>query len=251
MTRALVVMPAYQEQDSVASVIREVRSLGEPLDILVVDDGSRDRTASEAQAAGAIVLTMPFNTGVGAAMRLGFLYAVRNGYDAVVQLDADGQHDPRSIRTLLDALVGADVVVGSRFQGSDLGGTSRWRRIVMRGIALAVSLLCRTRITDTTSGFRAAGPSAVPVWASHYPAEYLGDTIESLVIAHRAGLRIAEVPVVMRARQGGRPSQSLLTASLYVGRSFLVLLLAAVRSHPGVKSGDGSRAVERRDGVAG
>jgi glycosyltransferase involved in cell wall biosynthesis len=232
--RVLVVIPAFQEQFSIAAVVAEVRSTAVGLDLLVVDDGSSDGTAARARSAGAQVVSAPFNMGVGAAVRVGMLYAVRNGYDAVVQVDGDGQHDARGVAVLVDALARADVVVGSRFAGSDLSSTSRFRRVVMRMLARAVSLMCRTKLTDATSGFRAAGPRALGLLARHYPAEYLGDTIESLVIAHRAGLLIAEVPVAMRARSGGVPSQSLVRASLYFGRSLLVLLLAAIRSHPDV-----------------
>lgn len=234
MTRVLVVMPAYQEQQSIAQVIQDLRTQRESLDLLVVDDGSRDRTAETARQVGAVVVSLPFNLGIGGALRAGFLYALRNGYDAVVQFDADGQHDAAGIEALTAALAEADVVVGSRFTGADLGTTSAWRRPVMRGLARAVSLLCGTRITDATSGFRAIGPRALEVWSRHYPAEYL-DNIESLVIAHRAGLVVREVPVTMRPRQGGDPSQSLPRAALYLGRALLVLLLATIRSHPDVR----------------
>lgn len=237
--QALVVVPAYQEQAAIAEVVAAVRAAEPGLGLLVVDDGSRDMTGDLARAAGAEVVTVAFNMGVGAAMRVGFLYAARHGYDAVVQVDGDGQHDPSGIRTLIDGLEHADIVVGSRFLGQNLGSTSAWRRSVMRFLAAVVGRLCGTRLTDVTSGFRAAGPRGVSLMAHHYPAEYLGDTIESLVIARRAGLTIAEVPVSMRGRQGGAPSQSLVSASLYLGRALLVLLLAAVRSHPGV-SADGA-----------
>lgn len=234
MTRVLVVMPAYQEQESIARVIGELQIASGGWDLLVVDDGSSDGTAAAARAVGATVVSMPFNLGIGGALRTGFLYAYRHGYDAAVQFDADGQHDADGIGALTAALEDADIVIGSRFTGADLGTTSAWRRVIMRGLARAVSSLCGTRITDATSGFRAVGPRALEVWSSHYPAEYL-DNIESLVIARRAGLVIREVPVTMRPRQGGEPSQSLFRAALYLGRALLVLLLATIRSHPDVQ----------------
>jgi glycosyltransferase involved in cell wall biosynthesis len=235
MTRVLVVMPAYQERESIAEVIQELLAQQGPWDLLVVDDGSRDGTAEQARQVGATVVNLPFNLGIGGALRTGFLYAIRHGYDVVVQFDADGQHDAAGIGVLTAALTDADVVVGSRFTGNDLGTTSSWRRMIMRALARPVSLLCGTRITDATSGFRAVGPRALAVWSSHYPAEYL-DNIESLVIARRAGLVIREVPVTMRARRGGEPSQSLPRAALYLGRALLVLLLASIRSHPEVRA---------------
>jgi glycosyltransferase involved in cell wall biosynthesis len=234
--RVLVVVPAYQEQSCVAVVVEQIRAAVPTLQVVVVDDGSQDGTTEAAARAGALVITLPFNLGVGAAMRAGFLYAVRHGYDAVIQVDGDGQHDPAGITLLVDALAHADVVVGSRFAGSDQTESARWRRLVMRVLAWIVSRLCRTRLTDVTSGFRAAGPRALGLLSRHYPAEYLGDTIESLVIAHRAGMVIAEIPVAMRRRLGGVPSQTLMSASMYFGRSLLVLLLAVVRSHPEIRS---------------
>ena len=240
--RVLVVVPAFQEESSIAFVLGEVASAVPEYDVLVVDDGSRDRTAQEARSCGVAVATVPFNMGVGAAMRVGFLYAHRNGYDTVVQVDGDGQHDPVGVRGLVAALENADVVVGSRFTGEDGAGTPVLRRVVMWFLALSVSTLCRSRLTDVTSGFRAAGPRAVALLARHYPAEYLGDTVESLVISHRAGLAIKEVPVRMRQRVGGVPSQSLLRSSLYLGRSLLVLLLAAIRSHPEVRAAAGEQS---------
>jgi glycosyltransferase involved in cell wall biosynthesis len=233
--RFLVVLPAFQEESSIASTLREVAASVPEYDLLVVDDGSRDHTAQEARSCGVDVVSAPFNMGVGAAMRIGFLYALRHGYDVVVQVDADGQHDPTGIRRLVGALQHADVVVGSRFTGQD-EGTPSSRRWMMWVLARIVSMLCRSRMTDVTSGFRAAGPRAIAILAHHYPAEYLGDTIESLVIAHRAGLVIAEIPVTMRPRVGGVPSQSPLRAALYLSRSLLVLLLAAIRSHPEVRA---------------
>ena len=226
-------MPALNEQDCIGEVITELRgTTGGGYDVLVVDDGSTDATPVVARAHGAAVLVLPFNLGVGGAMRAGFVYALRNGYDGVIQVDADGQHDPAQIPALLQRLDDVDVVVGSRFAGVgdyQVRGPRRW---AMRLLAGSMTRLCRTRLTDVTSGFRATGPRALPVFARHYPPEYLGDTVESLVLASKAGLRVAEVAVSMRPRAGGRPSQSPFKATVYLGRAVLVLLLAVVRSHP-------------------
>lgn len=231
--RVLVVMPALNEQACIGEVIRELRgSAGVGYDVLVVDDGSTDATAAVARSCGAAVLELPFNLGVGGAMRAGFVYALRNGYDTVVQVDADGQHDPALIALLLDRLAEADVVVGSRFAGLGdyrVRGPRRW---AMRLLARSMTRLCRTRLTDVTSGFRATGPRALPVFARHYPPEYLGDTVESLVLASKARLSVAEVAVTMRPRAAGNPSQSPFRATVYLGRAVLVLLLAVIRSHP-------------------
>jgi glycosyltransferase involved in cell wall biosynthesis len=232
--RPLVVVPALNEEAALPYVIAALRSHCPGLDVLVVDDGSVDRTAEFAARAGASVAVMPFNVGVGGAMRAGFLYALRNGYDCVVQVDGDGQHDPASVGTLLAALAEADVVVGSRFSGGAGYPAVGPRRWAMRILAWSLSRICGSPLTDVTSGFRACGPRAVALFARYYPREYLGDTVESLVVAHQAGLRVREVGVLMRPRNGGRPSQSPLRATAYLARALLVLLLALVRSHPSV-----------------
>lgn len=228
----MVVIPALNEQASIAAVISELRASPGAPDVLVVDDGSTDATAEVARACGVTVLSLPFNIGVGGAMRAGFLYAERHGHDGVVQVDADGQHDPAHIATLLNGLADADVVVGSRFAGPvpyRVGGPRRW---AMRLLAWSMTRMCRARLTDVTSGFRAAGPRAVPVFARYYPPEYLGDTVESLVLATKAKLSVLEVAVAMRPRAAGTPSQSPVKATIYLGRAVLVLLLAVIRSHP-------------------
>jgi hypothetical protein len=165
-------------------------------------------------------------------MRAGYRYALRHGYDAVVQVDGDGQHDPSYIDELLRGLRDADVVVGSRFAGNGDYATQGPRRWVMRLLAWAMSFLAKERLTDVTSGFRAANRKAIRVFAAHYPVEYLGDTVESLVIALRSGCRVTQTPVAMRHRASGRASQSNFRAMLYVGRAGVALLLALIRQWP-------------------
>jgi glycosyltransferase involved in cell wall biosynthesis len=230
--RVLVVVPAFNEQGCVGQVVHEVAAALPAVHVVVVDDGSRDRTADEARRAGAQVLPLPFNLGVGGAMRTGFLYADRHGYDVVVQVDADGQHDPTQVPLLLDALRDCDIVIGARFAGVGAYRVRGARRWAMRLLSTALSRSAGTRLTDTTSGFRAVDRMAIRLFARHYPAEYLGDTVESLVMATRAGLVVRQVPVQMRVRAAGRPSQSPLKASLYLGRALLALLLAYVRTRP-------------------
>jgi len=229
LRRTLVVMPAFNEAASVADVVREVREKVPSAQVLVVDDGSRDDTAERARAAGAIVARLPFNLGVGGAMRTGFRYARNNGFDVVVQVDADGQHDPSEVTQLVAGLADADLVLGARFAGVGdyrSSGPRRWAMIVL---SRALSRLTGTRLTDTTSGFRASGPRAISLFAEHYPAEYLGDTIETLVIASRSGLRIEQIPVQMRVRAGGTPSHRPVKAAIYLGRAVLALLFALTR----------------------
>ncbi|OAE02325.1 glycosyltransferase family 2 protein [Arthrobacter sp. OY3WO11] len=227
--RVLVIMPAWNEADCVGATVAEVLTLDEPYDVLVVNDGSTDETPRIAASAGATVLNLPFNLGVGGAMRAGFKYAQRLGYSQVIQVDADGQHDPRNIREVLNGLESADISIGARF--ADRGdytvkGPRKW---AMRLLASVLSKLAKTTLTDVTSGFRAGNSRAIVQYLDHYPAEYLGDTIDSLVVAVRSGLSVTQVPVEMRPRQGGTPSHHPIKAAVYLGRSFFALAFALTR----------------------
>jgi glycosyltransferase involved in cell wall biosynthesis len=229
LEQTLIVMPALNEEEAVGDVVAEVFAKLPGVRVVVVDDGSADRTAEVARAAGATVISLPFNLGVGGAMRVGFKYAIEHGFRYVVQVDSDGQHDPTAVPQLLDALDHADIVLGARFAGEgdyEARGPRRW---AMRVLASSLSRLADTKLTDTTSGFRATGPRAVRLFAEHYPAEYLGDTIESLVIALRAGCTVRQVPVAMRPRAGGTPSHNPLKSTAYLGRAAMALLVALIR----------------------
>lgn len=228
----LVVVPALNEAETVASVVTDVSKAYPLASILVVDDGSTDATSEEARSAGAVVAKHASNLGVGAAMRTGFRYAQVIGATTVIQVDADGQHDVKQIGTLIEALGGADVVVGSRFLGSGDYAISRTRRMTIGLLSRAVSVPCRTRITDATSGFRATGHRGIPLFARYYPTEYLADTVESLALAGRAGLSVTEVPVVMRPRQGGNPSQGFVSGVLNLARSAFVALQSMILRLP-------------------
>ena len=230
-SRVLVVIPAFNEEATVAGVVAEVLAALPGADVLVVDDCSTDATRAVALATPAQVVTLPINLGVGGAMRAGFRYALRYGYDAVLQVDGDGQHDPQDAPALLAALGDADLVIGARFAGAgeyDVRGPRRW---AMRRLARTLSRVTGTKLTDTTSGFRASGARTVELFARHYPAEYLGDTVETLVIVARAGLRVVQVPVTMRGRAGGQPSQSPLKAAVYLLRVLLALGLGRLRRY--------------------
>jgi glycosyltransferase involved in cell wall biosynthesis len=229
LEQTLIVMPAFNEEASVAGVVREVFRTLPGANVLVVDDGSSDATSRVARDAGARVATLPFNLGVGGAMRVGFRYALENGYSNVIQIDSDGQHDPSSVPALLAELASADLVLGARFAGEgdyEVRGPRSW---AMRVLATILSRTSRASLTDTTSGYRASGPRAVALFAEHYPAEYLGDTIEALVIASRSGLVIRQVPVAMRPRAGGVPSHNPFRSAAYLGRAALALVFAFIR----------------------
>jgi glycosyltransferase involved in cell wall biosynthesis len=231
VAKTLVVMPAYNEEIAVTEVIAKVKKYLPKSTVLVVDDGSQDSTALRAHKAGAEVLSLPFNLGVGGAMRLGFKYALINGYTEVVQIDSDGQHDPEQVPLLVEQLKNYDLVVGSRFSGKgyyQVGGPRKW---AMKFLSFVVSKSTHTQLNDTTSGFKANGIKAITIFAEQYPAEYLGDTVEALIIASRSGCKITQVPVTMHERQGGTPSQTSLKAAIYLGRAIVALFFALLRPH--------------------
>lgn len=226
-----MILPAWNEQEALPGVLDELHAALPGADFLVVNDGSTDGTARVARRGSTMVLDLPLNLGVGGAMRAGFKFASRAGYDIAVQVDADGQHDPADVQRLVDALGAeeADVVIGARFAGRGSYVVRGPRRWAMGVLSFVLSRIAGTRLTDTTSGFRASDRRAIELFAAEYPAEYLGDTVESLVIACRAGLRVRQVGVEMRPRAGGTPSQSPVKAAVFLGRALLALLIALSR----------------------
>ncbi len=231
----LVVLPAFNEEESAALVVKEVLATAPDVHVLVVDDGSTDRTAAIAREAGADVVSNVFNLGVGGAMRVGFRYARAHGYHAVVQVDADGQHDARDLPRLVDPLddrPAPQVVIGARFAGLGDFPVPRARRLAMRLLASYLSHMVGVPLTDVTSGFRAHNRAAIELFARTYPADYLADTVESLVIAADAGGTVVQVPVTMRRRYSGTSTQSTGRAALYLVRVVLMLALALLRRRP-------------------
>ncbi|QIK73812.1 glycosyltransferase family 2 protein [Propioniciclava coleopterorum] len=222
-------MPAWNEADVIAGTVHEVLQTVPEVDLLVINDGSTDDTAAIARAAGATVISLPYNMGVGAALRTGYKYAWRSGYDQAIQVDADGQHDPNDIPRVLAGLQDADISIGARFAGEGnyrAKGPRRWAMLLLAG---AMSQASGTKLTDVTSGFRAANRRTIGQYTRHYPAEYLGDTVDSLMTAIRMGHSVTQVPVAMRPRQGGTPSASPWKAAVYLLRSLFALLIASTR----------------------
>lgn len=238
--RVLVVVPAFNEEQAVGQVVREIGEVLPGIDCLVVNDGSSDATSAAARATGVTVLDLPFNLGVGGAMRAGFAYARNEGYDVVVQIDADGQHDPRCVPDLVASSADADIVIGARFAGTgeySARGPRRWAMVMLAGV---VSAIGKVRLTDATSGLKANGRRAIALFAEHYPAEYLGDTVEALVIAQKAGLRVSQLPVAMRPRLAGTPSHNAWKSTVYLGRACIALVFALIRPRVTVPEGNAS-----------
>jgi glycosyltransferase involved in cell wall biosynthesis len=236
--RIIAIVPAFNEEEALPSTLAELREHGPPgLDVVVVSDGSSDRTATVARQAGATaVLELPYNLGIGGALRTGFRYAVSHGYDAAVQYDADGQHDPAQLEVLIAGLEdGANMVVGSRFAAEsshyEVGGA---RRGAMRFLQVAVRILSGRTFTDTSSGFRGFDRSVLEFFARNYPSEYM-ESVESLIVANLEGFDVVEVPVSMRQRSAGQPSNRRFRLIYHYLRLLLVI---------GSRAGRRTRAAE-------
>ena len=230
----LIVIPAYQEEESIQGIVEEIRSKDLQLPILIVDDGSADRTAQRAKEAGAFVVSLPFNIGVGGAVQTGFKFAVRRGFDIVVRLDADGQHDPSDIKDLIDALLnnGADLVIASRFLPPHLGYQSSFvRRIGIQFFSSLISAIIGLKVTDPTSGFRAYSKKTIELFAEDYPQDF--PEPEEMVLARKNRAKILEVPVEMRARAAGRSSIRYLTTLYYMIKVTFAVFLSTLKKKKG------------------
>jgi len=230
--RSIAIVPAYNEAESLGSVLEEIRAADPELEVVVVNDGSTDATASVAAAAGAAVVNLPFNVGIGGAVQTGYQYALEHGFEVAIQVDADGQHDPREIGLVLAPILDgqADLVVGTRFvEGGGYRGT-HLRRVGIRIFAAVVSLLVGQRVSDTTSGFRAVNRGALKLFAAEYPHDY--PEVESIVLLSRHHLRMLEVPVQMRVRETGNSSITAMRSAYYMIKVLLALFIGMFRRYP-------------------
>jgi glycosyltransferase involved in cell wall biosynthesis len=227
--RVLVVVPAHNEEDSLPATLAEIRAKAPDVEVLVVDDGSRDATARIAHESGVRVLRHPVNLGVGGALQTGFRWAFAHGYDIVVQLDADGQHDPGYLGVLLAPVLAGrcDVSIGSRFV-SETGYRAPWnRRLGMLVFSGVVRLALGRSIADTTSGFRAYNRAVVEVCQRDFPKDFPDAPL--LIALARRGFRLDEVPVVMRERQAGQSFYTLGKQLYYPYKNLLASLMALIR----------------------
>ena len=227
--RRIAIVPAFNEEASIARVVGELLAYDSGLRVVVVDDGSTDGTAEIARASGAKVLSLPFNLGIGGAVQTGFRYAWEQGFDIAVRADGDGQHDPAELDAILRPVLAdeADVAVGSRFIGGDGYQSSLSRRAGIRLLAWIVSALTRQRITDPTSGFQAANRLGIRLFAADYPHDYPEAEATVMVFKHR--LRLQEVPVKMRARESGRSSITTVRSVYYMIKVVLAIFVALFR----------------------
>jgi glycosyltransferase involved in cell wall biosynthesis len=230
--RRVAIVPAHNEEASIRGVVEEIRAFDPELEIVVVDDGSADRTATVAFGAGAHVVRLPFNLGIGGAVQTGFQYARDEGFQLAVRLDGDGQHDPAQVPALLEPLVAgeADMVVGSRFiEGRRSYRPPLGRRLGIALFARIVSMLVRQRVTDTTSGFQALNARGIALFAADYPHDY--PEVEATVMVFKHRLRLKEVPVTMRVREAGDSSITPLRSVYYMVKVSLALFVGLFRRY--------------------
>jgi glycosyltransferase involved in cell wall biosynthesis len=227
--RRIAVVPAYNEERNIARVIAELKEHDPGLDVVVVSDGSADRTYEVARDAGAIVLRLPFNLGIGGAVQTGFRYAWENGYELAVRCDGDGQHIPAELPKVIAPVVAgdADIAIGSRFVTSSGYRSSATRRVGIRLLGLIVSAIARQRVTDATSGFQALNRRALGLFAADYPHDY--PEVEGMVMTIKHRLRLVEVPVEMREREHGQSSITALRSVYYMVKVLIALFVGLFR----------------------
>jgi glycosyltransferase involved in cell wall biosynthesis len=230
--RCIALVPAHNEESTIAGVVAEIKRFDPDFDVLVIDDGSTDETARAAQLAGADVVSLPFNLGIGGAVQTGLQFAHRNDFDIAVQVDGDAQHDPMEIPKILGPVVEghADLVVGSRFLGEGEYEPPLSRLLGIKLLSQLVSLLVRERVTDPTSGFRALNRRAISLFASDYPHDY--PEVEATVLVFRHRLKLAEVPVRMRLRGAGQSSITFRRSAYYMAKVLLALFIGLFRRYP-------------------
>lgn len=228
--RVLIIVPAFNETEALPALLQGLRRLCADCDVVVIDDGSTDGTR-EAVHALARVVSLPCNLGIGGAVQTGLHIALHEDYDFAIQVDGDGQHPPEEVANLLRALreSGCDMVVGSRFRTAGGFKSTAARRIGIRFFSALLSIICRTRITDPTSGFRVYNRRAIRVLDARYAEDF--PEVEALVLAHRGGLRIAEAPVHMAERAGGHSSIGTVKALIYMIKVPLAIFMSLLRKY--------------------
>jgi glycosyltransferase involved in cell wall biosynthesis len=227
--KAIAIIPAFNEEKNIENVIYSIKRSGVNIDIVVINDGSVDRTSEISKLTGAYVIDLPINLGIGGAVQTGYIYAYKNNYDVAIQVDGDGQHDGKDLLELISVVENsqADIAIGSRFVKNSNYKSSFSRNIGIRFFSKLVSTIIKQPITDPTSGYRCINQKTLELFSIYYPSDY--PEVETIVYAARQGLRIKEVPVNMNQRSHGKSSISLMNGFYYmlkvthwIGVSFIV-----------------------------
>ena len=228
MSKVLLIIPAYNEEESLRSLIEEIKAVCPEVDYLVVNDCSSDDTERLLEELGANYITLPCNMGIGGAVQSGYRYAAQNGYDIAIQIDGDGQHDVRFVKDMVKLIEDkqADVVIGSRFIDKEGFQSSQARRIGIRILSMLIRLICGAKVKDVTSGFRAVNRRFIELFAENYPDDY--PEPEVIVTAKLYGAVIKELPVVMRERTTGKSSINLKRSIYYMIKVGLAIIICRI-----------------------
>ena len=227
--KKLVIIPAYNESESIEDTIKEIIEKAPEFDYVVVNDCSTDTTLEICRRMGNNVLNLPVNLGIGGAVQTGYIYAKEKGYDIAVQVDGDGQHDPGFLNIMAEKMekTECDMVIGSRFIAKEGFQSSVARRVGIKYFSALIKLLTGTMITDPTSGLRMVGKRGIELFAEDYPKDY--PEPESTVAMLRRGMKVVEIPVIMRERQGGVSSIRLQKTIYYMIKVTLAILVERIR----------------------
>lgn len=225
MMKTLIIIPAYNEAESIELVIDNLIQNYPQYDYVIVNDGSTDNTADICHKRGYKVIDLPINLGIGGAVQTGYRYAMKNGYDIAVQMDGDGQHDAAFLDGMRDEIESgkADAVIGSRFVTGEGFQSSTTRRIGINFLSILGKILTGVRLRDITSGYRMVNRKLIAIYASDYPSDY--PEPEAMVIAAIHGCRIAEYPVIMKERENGTSSINFKRSVYYMVKVTLAMLI--------------------------
>ena len=229
MMKKLIIIPAYNEEESIEGTIHDIEQYASDYDYLIVNDASTDKTGEVCEKRGFRCVTLPINLGIGGAVQTGYLYAKENGYDIAVQVDADGQHDVRFLHALLERMeeTQAGMVIGSRFIEKKGFQSSALRRTGITFLTWLIRIVTGKHITDPTSGFRMVNRDVICLFARDYPRDY--PEPESAVCLLRKGIKVEEVPVQMRERQGGTSSIHMWRSVYYMIKVSIAIIIERIR----------------------
>lgn len=227
--KVLIIIPAYNEQATVDRVYRKIKESVPDADVAIINDCSTDRTANVASELNGALINLPINLGIGGAMQTGYIYARNNDYDFAIQVDGDGQHDPKEITKILTEIEKGevDLVIGSRFIEKTNYKSALTRRIGIGLFKLVTFLMNGQAVADATSGFRVVNKRVIDVYAEHYPTDY--PEPEVLVMLHKAGFKIKEVPVQMHERAGGKSSITPVRSAYYMIKVLFAMIIKKMR----------------------